>query len=220
MSLELIHLRKLLRLMYLTPNRQVAELRSDIRQDIARDAGTATGGGDFHGPFWSDARDHVFNRRDLHTSVQARIDSNPGRERLYPRLRDGFLLWWNERRRWTNEPFQPLQPPHGRFGIEGLGTVKVENILSVRDAAGEDHFIYPYFAEAPLLGEEGARLGLWLMREALPDYSMNDMRILDVMRGQPFSVDRHSLRGDEEQILRTRWGRLIDDWRNLREEYP
>lgn len=219
MSIEMIHLRKLLRLLYLTPNRQTSELRADIRQNIAREDGMASGGGDFHGPFWSDARDHVFHGRDLHDSVRARIESNPGRERLYPRLRDGFLQWWNERRRWTNEPFQQLQAPHARYALDGLGTVKIENILAVRDAAGADHFVYPYFAEAPLLGQEAARLGLWVLGEALPYQAIEDMRILDVLRGQTFSVDRQPLQGDEEEILRNRYGALLSQWRALYDEY-
>jgi hypothetical protein len=219
MSLEIIHLRKLLKLLYLTPSRQVSELRADIRQDIAKEHGSVGGGGDFHGPFWSDARDHVFHRKDLHDSVRERIASNPGRERLYPRLRDGFLQWWNERRRWTNEPFQPAQAPHARLTLNGLGTIKVENLLAVRDAAGEDHFVYPYFAEAPLLNNEAARVGLWILQEALPRLTHDEIRILDVLRGQTFSLDRTPLQGDERAILVERYSALVRQWHTLYDEY-
>jgi hypothetical protein len=101
-----------------------------------------------------------------------------------------------------------------------LGTIKVENMLAVRDASGTDHFIYPYFAEAPLLGQEAARLGLWVLREAFPDHRIEDMGLLDVMRGQTFTVEALPLRGDEEAILRSRYAAMLEQWRALREEYP
>lgn len=219
MSIENIHLRKLLKIFYLEQRRQISELRADIRQDIARDSGTAVGGGDFHGPFWRDARDHVFHIRDLHESVDARVESNAARDRLYPALRDGFLQWWNEGRRWTNEPFHPIEAPHSRLTLDGLGVVKVENLLGVRDAADGDHFIYPYFAEHPALPEEGGRIGLWLMSEAFPQIGSQDLRILDVIRGRPFSLDRTPLQGNEESIFRRRYGSLLSRWQALWEEY-
>ena len=221
MSLETIHLRKLLTLLYLTPNRQVSALRADIRQDIARDNGASTGGGDFYGPFWRDARDHVFNLADLYDSVEERIESNPGRERLYPRLRDGFLHWWNERRRWTNEPFQRVEAPHGKLEIRGLGTIKAENLLAVRDGIGVTHSIYPYFSEAPVLTDEAARLGLWVLSQALPEYPLDDIRILDVIRGETFSAsaDRNPFRGDERDVLIRRYSDLVELRRELLREY-
>jgi len=219
MSLEAIHLWKLLKLLYLEPNQQVSEMRSDIRMDIARERGAAGDGGDFHGPFWKDARDHVFNIRDLRESVRERIASNASRARLYPRLRDGFLQWWDQRRRWTNEPFHPVRSPHARFRLGDLGTIKIENILAVRDAAGTDHFVYPYFSEKPPLSEEGARIGLWLLAAAIPAGNPEDMRILDVIRGQTFSLDRYPLTGDEEAIVRRRYASLLAQWRALRDEY-
>lgn len=219
MSLENIHLRKLLKIFYSEPRHQVTELRSDIRQEIAKDSGTSPGGGDFHGPFWRDARDHVFHLRELHDAVNARVENNTRRDRLYPALRDGFLQWWNERRRWTNEPFEPIEAPHARIALEGLGTVKVENVLAVGDAGGGRHFIYPYFAEQPALPDEGGRIGLWLMAQALPQAEPNDLRILDVIRGRTFSLDRTPLQGDESAIFRRRYGALLSRWQSLWEEY-
>jgi hypothetical protein len=219
MSVENIHLRKLLQLFYLPPNRQTSKLREDIRNDRDRDSGGLGSGPDFFGGFWADAKGHVFGRGDLHEGVRGRIESNPGRKRLYPILRDGFLRWWNERRRWTNEPFQPAEIPRARYVMDGLGTVKVENVLAVKDAKGADHFVYPYFCEQPELGDEAARLGLWLLQAALPRIDPLELRILDVMRGRTFSIDRTPLKGDEEQIFRRRYGALLRRWRELKEEY-
>ncbi|HVG02856.1 MAG TPA: hypothetical protein VM842_08190 [Nitrospira sp.] len=220
MSVEMIHLRKLLQLFYLPPNRQTTKLREDIRNDRDRESGGSGSGPDFFGGFWADAKGHVFGRGDLHESVRGRVESNPGRQRLYPALRDGFLRWWNERRRWTNEPFQPAEVPHARYVIERLGTVKVENVLAVKDAAGADHFVYPYFCEEPELRDEAARLGLWLLQAALPRLDPAELRILDVIRGPTFSVDRNPLQGDEEQIFLRRYTSLHRRWLELKEEYP
>jgi hypothetical protein len=220
MSLENIHLRKLLKIFYLPQNLRRAALRADIREDMAREGGGVLAGGDFYGPFWRDAKDHVIGAADLHDCVSRRVESNPRRENLYPRLRDGFLLWWNERRRWTNEPFRPVDGVKGRHEFNDLGAVvKVDNILSVRDASDEDHFIYPYFSPDPVLGEEGARLGLWLIGEALDNVPLDEIRILDVIRGQTFSVDRTPLAGNEEQVFTARYRAILNEWRGLWSEY-
>jgi hypothetical protein len=222
MSLKIIHLRKLLKILYSEQNRRISSLRSDIREDILREAGEIASGGDFYGPFWKDAKDHVFGKEDLTACTDARIASNPARANLYPRLRDGFLLWWNERRRWTNAPFLEIDSPKTRFNFPELDTiVKVDNILSVRDGRTQDRFIYPYFSPEPILGEEAARLGLWLLSSALPAIPKNDFRILDVIRGRTYSVepDRNPLVGNEEEIFRDRYLAVLDQWEKLRQEY-
>lgn len=220
MSLENIHLRKLLKIFYLPQNLRTSALRSDIREDLAQEGGAAAAGGDFYGPFWRDAKDHVVGVADLHDCVDRRVASNPRRKTLYPQLRDGFLLWWNERRRWTNEPFQTVDGIKGRHEFDDLGTVvKVDNILSVRDARGDDHYVYPYFSPHPPLNEEGARLGLWLIGKAFPNVDLEEVRVLDVIRGQTFSTDRNELVGDEEQIFTARYRAALNEWRSLWSEY-
>ena len=219
MSLEIIHLGKLLKLLYLPENRQISELRADIRQDSAREEGLATGGGDFHSPFWADARGHVFQAADLHQATHERIQNNPRRGRLYPALRDGFLVWWNERRRWTNEPFRQISSPHARYQLDVDTTIKLESLIAVRDAGNADHYIYPYFAEYPILGEEAARIALWVLREGLPQLDENDLRILDVIRGRAFSLDRTPFQGDEQQILMRRLQSLRQLRQRLEDEY-
>jgi hypothetical protein len=224
MSIEMIHLRKLLMLFYAEPRLQTSKLREDIRSVLSREAGVSSSGSgtgqDFYGCFWADAKGHALSRGDLHGFVQFRVERSAGRRNLYPKLRDGFLQWWDKGRRWTNEPFRPIPSPHARFALEGLGTVKIENVLAVRDAANADHFVYPYFSPEPALSEEAARLGLWLMRVALPAVNINEMRILDVIRGRTFSVDRQELQGDEEAIFRRRYTALRRRWQELRDEYP
>jgi hypothetical protein len=106
MSIEKIHLRKLLQLFYLPANKRKSLLRADIRNDLNKALGESTDGGDFHGPFWADAKSHVAGQEDLRTAVKNRIASNKSRTRLYPLLAGGFLNWWDEKRRWRNEPFE------------------------------------------------------------------------------------------------------------------
>jgi hypothetical protein len=221
MAVERIHLRKLLKLLFLEPRELRSALRTDIREDIAREAGGDSGGGDFYAPFWADARQHVFGRGDLHDMVEQRIAANPeSRTNLYPLLRNGFLLWWNERRRWTNQPFTEGRWLRTEFPFPGLDAlVKVKSILSVTDALGAERLVYPYFAPDPVLSEHAARLGLWLLATALPDVSAGEFRILDVIRGRTFSLDRTPLQGDEEGNFRSRYIELVRLRDDLRREY-
>lgn len=220
MALNSIHLRKLLKIMFLESNERRSAIRADIREEIARDNDEASSGGDFYAPFWADAKDHVFGIAHIHELVEGRIAANGRRLNSYPRLRDGFLLWWNERRRWTNEPFRPGRALKAHFPFPGLdATVKIDSILSVRDSQDAEHVVYPYFALAPTLLEMSARLGLWLLTEALPNVPRDEIRILDVVRGQTFSLDRTPLRGDEEAEFRHRYSDILNQRAILRREY-
>lgn len=186
-------------------------MRRDIWEDRDRESREdPSGGGDFYGPFWADAKGHVFGTVDLTEATAFRIGQNERRQNLYPRLRDGFLLWWRERRRWTNQPFRPGQSIKVRFPFPGIeAVVKVEGVLSVLDGLDAERFIYPYFAAEPALSEHAARLGLWLLVRAFPSVTPEKIRILDVIRGRTFSIDRTPLRGDEEEDFRRRYLELL-----------
>ncbi|MBC7101608.1 MAG: hypothetical protein H5U13_00045 [Parvibaculum sp.] len=219
MSLEKIHLRKLLQIFYAPNNKRISLLRADIRQEIAKNEGLSGDGGDFHTAFWSGAKQHALGTEDLRALTEVYIVRSAQRKRLCPLLRDGFLLWWDEKRRWRNEPFEALLPsPHGRVSFEELAsTVKVENLLSLE---GDDHssrLIYPYFAEEPRLSAEAARLGLWLMGEAFP--RLEEMRILDVIRGTSFGTLDVPLQGNEEEVFQREYEAVLAEWRKLRNEY-
>ncbi|PYE88052.1 hypothetical protein [Phyllobacterium leguminum] len=217
MSIENIQLRKLLKLMFLDGRKRRSALRRDIREErnkqIARETGERDeGGGDFYSPFWADVRSHVFGTADLHTTVRDRIGANGRRSSLYPQLRDGFLRWWTERRRWTNEPFRQGRHLRSHLDFTDLqARVKVDSVLSVRDANGVEHYIYPYFFPEPAITNESARLGLWVLTQAFNDVPPDEMRILDVIRGRTFSIDRSPLLGNEEEEFRGRYRRLIEE---------
>lgn len=213
MPLERIHLHKILKLFFSSDRERRSILLRDLRFQKAKEEGRDDNGPDFYAPFWSDVRTHVFGRSDLHDSTEGRIAANSrSRKNLYPKLRDGFLRWWIERRRWTNEPFHPGRHLKSSYTFVELGaTVKVEGVLSVRDAQDAEHFIYPYFGPEPVLSEEAAKLGLWLLIQALPEVSPTEIRILDIIRGQTFSVDRTPLIGNEEDKFQKRYRKLIDE---------
>lgn len=220
MSIENINLRKLLRMMYAPEPLRVSLLRSDIREEIAKSDGLTAAGGDFFGPFWSDAKDHSIGRGDLHIATEERIDANPRRANLYPQLRDGFFLWWNERRRWTNAPFVAIDAPKGRLDLPGLNSVvKIENFLAVNDSNSEPHYVYPYFSFAPLLSDEAARLALWAITEIAIIQDTSTIRVLDVIRGNTYSLEKNPLVGNERTMFEARYRSLISQWNVLWEEY-
>jgi hypothetical protein len=209
--------------MYAKQPERIRLLRDDIRRTIKKQSGAPKvkgKGGDFYVPFWADAKQHVRGKLDLRKQAQTRIDANRGRARLYDLLVEGFLSWWEERRRLRNEPFTVLEENiHVRFDLEGLGAVKVENTLSIRVGDDGRRLIYPYFIEDPALSDEAARLGLWLMSRCVATYDVDQIRILDVIRGRTFSVLDTPLTGDEEAIFRKRYAELQQDWQRLRAKY-
>lgn len=219
MSLEKVQLRKLLRLFYATDARRRSILLSDIYSESMKDAGEDDGGGDFHSAFWADAKRHVDGKVDLHSQTIMRVEKNERRKRLYPLLEAGFLNWWNEKRRWRNEKFVSIQNINGRVVFPELpGLVKVENLLALRVEDQFTRIVYPYFAEAPILPDEGARLGLWIAKQAIPRFPLSDFRILDVLRSKSYGIIDVPLQGNEEQLFKSKYKSVLDDWNKLKEE--
>lgn len=221
MSIQKIHLRKLLTIFYADKPLRITILRADIRADMAKGNGGSSDGGDFYGLFWADAKNFAAGKLDLLTQTKARISSNERRHRLYPLLTTGFLKWWNEKRRWSNEAFEFMpeslkaQHPVPEFN----SIVKVENLLSLKIGESSSRIIYPYFSEEPPLPEEGVRVGLWLLKEALPSFPLADMRILDMLRATSFGEIDCPLQGDEKAIFLDRYGTALTDWEKLKKDY-
>lgn len=196
-------------------------LRTDIRNGIAKSNRSVSKGGDFHCPFWADAKSHVAGEIDLGLATTARIEANLTRRRLYPLLMDGFLTWWDERRRRSNEAFtyQPLQVK-ARYQIEELdAVVKVENLLGVSIGNSSNILVYPYMYDEPSLEPDIARLGIWLLTTALSEYSNEDLKLLDVIKSREFSIQNTTLDGGEEQIFIAKYQQIIRKWEALQEEY-
>jgi hypothetical protein len=221
MSIKNIHLRKMLILMYAPRNRLVSILREDIRTDISKETGTQGDGGDFHQAFWSDAKAHAMGLGDLPTLVKRRVAASQQRRRLYPLLSKAFLVWWNEKRRWINEPFRAVDRRiNARFAIGEIDViVKVDNLLAVEFDDRSHRLVYPYFDELVPLSEDAARIGLWVMTQAISREPPSSFRILDVLRSKSFTIDDVPLQGDEERVLLTKYMHVLSEWTRLREEY-
>ena len=220
MSFELIGLGRLLSTMYAAKAQRISVLRNDIRQEIKKADGYRSSGGDFYGPFWADAKRHVSGDLDLRHATPNRIAGNAGRSRLYPALTQGFLQWWEEKRRLRNEPFSIINDNlKARYRVDSLGTIKVENLLAITISDDGHRVIYPYFSEKTPLGSKSARVGLWVMSQCIDRYALKDMRILDVFQGRSFSEQDTPLVGDERDTLFKDYSDLLDEWRELREKY-
>lgn len=226
MALQIITLRKLLRFFYATNPQRISLLREDIRNDIKKasrgDGEDESGGGNFHVPFWSDAKDHAAGLLDLNQQTPIRIEENYRRKRLYPLLTAGFLRWWAELRRRINEPIRIIRDSFSaRFALsEVKSVVRVENLLAIRVGEDSDRVIYPYFADETLLTEEGARLSIWLISEAFKRRGIDEIQILDVIRGISYSSKSIHMVGDERKLFVRKYRALIKEWEKLREEYP
>jgi hypothetical protein len=136
-------------------------------------------------------------------------------------LRDGFLLWWEEKRRLRNVPFKVIETNvKARYEAPGLGTVKIENTLSITVGDDGHRILYPYFCEDPELSDEAARLGLWVMSQCIKSYPAKNMRLLDVIKGRSFSNLDTPLVGNEEALFLKHYGEILTEWHVLRAEYP
>lgn len=220
MSLEKIHLRKLLQLIYATPAKRRGSILSDIGSDARKLLSPDSSGGDFYGPFWADAKDYVAGKSDLREQTKGRIAANKSRQRLYPLLTDGFMRVWTEKVRWRNEEFAFLPTSvKAQLPIDELNaTIKIENVVAVKIWNGANRVIYPYFSEEPILPNDGARLGFWALSEALPEFKIDDLRIIDVLRGSYFRPDDVPLQGNEREALVQRYGDLLAEWKKLRDK--
>jgi len=211
----------LLKAFFLPAKQQTALLRAEIRREIAKELGAEAGGGNFYTPFWSDAKNHIRGIADVRVETASRVSKNPRRKRLYPRLQEGFLNWWENKRRWTNLEFGVEEfAPKARYRFDELNaTVKVENLIGITIGEDDSRLIYPYFYEQPIVTERIGQLGLWLMSRALSGYNPDDMRMLDILRSNSNSIADFPFRGDEEEEFLSRYIRLILRWEELRKEY-
>jgi hypothetical protein len=220
MSLDKINLRKLLQLFFADARQQQSLLLADIRNERSKEEEDRDNGGDFYGPFWSDAKDHVAGQSNLIEQTKFRVAKNKARARLYPILTSSFLEMWNEKMRWRNEPFEfAPKSVKAQLPIKELGTtVKIENTASLKIGDRTHRVIYPYFYEMPALPEAGARLGFWALKEALPDFRAEDFRIIDMQRRAYFRYAEIGLTGNEREQFLERYDVLLKKWRKLREE--
>jgi hypothetical protein len=220
-SIQIINLNKLLSLCALPENKLITALKSDLNAERKKLAGRKSGGGHFHHPWWDVAKDHVIGEADLEESLPFLIAGGINRDRLYPMLTEAFLRWLDEFRRTTNLVISVSEEEvHKHYAVPGMGlTVKVDNLLALRLGEDNHRLVYPYFTETPVLSEEWARVGLWLMREALSEFDFTQMEILDVLRSRSFRGSSVFLRGNEESLFAAKYQRMVQLWTHFRPEY-
>ncbi|MDK1494122.1 hypothetical protein QN219_29555 [Sinorhizobium sp. 7-81] len=221
MSVLDIPLRKVLQLFYAAQSVRRSILKEDIRLDRRKEeGGNRSKGGDFYQPFWSDVKKHIAGDADLSEMTDDRIRSNKNFTRLYPLLKDGVIELLGAKLRWSNEPVQIVpKSVHGnlQFGDVG-GIIRIRDALHAHVRGEYTRVVYPYFSEDPALPDEGGRLGLWAMQQALPEPDPNDMRIIDILRRTFFSPQTTPLRGNEELVFREYYSSLITEWERLKLE--
>lgn len=221
MTIKVINLNKLLKICALPENHLIGALRDDLRTERNKLNGTKSGGGDFHAPFWSDCKAHVIGALPLTQQTQFRIEDHPPRKRLYEPLCDKFLEWFDQIVRGTNEKVGWSEVhAHNHYPVPGTDLIlKVDNIMGIKIGDKATRLIYPYFSEEPILQERWARVGLWLMGEALENESPVELEILDVLRARSYSGAKLFPKGDEELIFKHRYAEIVERWTALRPEY-
>jgi hypothetical protein len=216
-----IPLRKALQLFYAPQSLRRKILKEDIRLDRRKEAGgSRSQGGDFYLPFWSDVKSHISGDGDLKQLTDERIKSNRNFKRLYPLLKDGVLELLSAKLRWSNEPVEIIpQSVHGNLKMEDVGgTIRIRDALHARVREDYVRVVYPYFSEEPALPDEGGRLGLWVMQQALTEIDPGDMRIIDALRRTFFSPQTTPLQGNEEAVFHENYRLLVLEWERLKHE--
>ncbi|PCI83426.1 MAG: hypothetical protein COB24_15150 [Hyphomicrobiales bacterium] len=199
MTINKIHLNKLLKLFYLPEKELKSELGKDIRAENRKARGEKGGGGDFYGSFWSDAKKHILGELDITEATLNRIEGNYRRRNLYPRLEAGFLELWN---RGNNQDVRLLD-----FKVKGVHkieecelTIKIENLIAL-SIDGKERIVYPYWFPDPALSLDSVRLGLWVIKKALPNLILENVRFYDIIHAEYFSLSDAPLIGNEEDLL-------------------
>jgi hypothetical protein len=77
--------------------------------------------------------------------------------------------------------------------------------------------VYPYFSEKPVLPPEGVRLGFWAIAEALREFRVEDLRIIDVLRSSYFRSTESPMQGNERKIFIEKYDAVLTEWRKLRD---
>ena len=207
MAINSLHVNKTLRFLDLSKNRFLdssdrglrKELLTDISRDRRKSAGRKTGGGNFYGPFWGDVRRHFLREGNISELTKDTIGRDHGRENLYTLLEANFQIFL--RRGHNSEAELSAKRPNGDFNLSDIGlTTKVEGILTLI-IEGDEHLVYPYWFNEPRLSDDTVRIGLWLISKALPYENPENIRILDIMRANYFSLETHPLKGNEEELL-------------------
>lgn len=221
MSLHRAQLSKILKIAYADEAYARSIINNDVSAFIRKENmpnDTQEGGGDFHSPIWAAFKNSVFMQDPLafEQKVSEQIIMNHRRSRLYPILAKGLKAWGMEKRRLMNESILRIPSPRGKVLLQGFDDVefKVNNFLSLEIMGKGKRLIYPYFSEKPILTNEAARVGLWQLQKSFPGYDQDVFRILDVIRGESFSIAEVPFKGDEQHLFEGHVQNILQMWNN------
>lgn len=218
MSLHTARLSKILKIAYADDRLSRKDIFDDVSEYIRKENNpekASSGGGDFHGVLWAAFKDCIFeyDPDSFDQIVKALIDANSRRKRLFPPLAQGLKSWGLEKQRWMNEEIKRIKSPTGTITVDGLDiALKVNNILALEIVGKGNRYIYPYFSEEPTVTKEAARVALWQLHQTLPDLDINEIRILDVMRGKSYSVADVPFVGDEQTLFEHHIKSIMQRW--------
>lgn len=226
MPINTARLSKIIKIAYASDKDSRKEINDDvattIRKENASDAKANGPSGDFHSVIWAAFKGYIFEENPIESfsdlvkemiEGSERRKGNKGRRRLYPLLGQGLINWGTKKRRWMNEDIKRIKAPTGSITVRGLEVEFSVNNLLALEIVGKGHrYIYPYFPEEPALTEEAARVALWQMHKALPFLKSEELRILDVIRGESFSILEHPLHGNEQELFEANVKSIIQRW--------
>jgi len=172
MALDNVSLNKFLNLLRSPRDRRIAMIRRDARTSVLKEKFDAKSEDrDFYSTFWADAKKAVFMGADLDDLTRERIEKSRSRFRLFPILRDGFLMAWDN---YTgqilgdSEKIEQLRNISGAWSPNDVdGKIRVGNLLALKDINDLRHLVFPYFSQLYALGPRAASLGLWTLRHVL-----------------------------------------------------
>ncbi|WCL55546.1 hypothetical protein [Gimibacter soli] len=218
MSLHTARLSKIIKIAYTDEKLARRDIHADVADHIQKGKVTdksSGGGGDFHSELWARFKDCIFEHdaEGFDLIVTALIKANSRRKRLFPLLAAGLKSWGLEKRRWMNEEIKRIKSPTGTVDLNSPDlSFKVNNILALEIVGQSNRYIYPYFSAEPALSDEAARVALWQIHKALPHVKLEEVRILDVLRGRSFSVSDVPFLGDEQSLFEHHVTNIMKRW--------
>ncbi len=217
MALDNVSLNKFLKISRKNLPQRISLIKRDAREALRKEKKVEDkDGGDFYTAFWGDAKQYVLEGLDLKLAVAARVSAHASKKKLYPILCKEFLRWFGSE--FDASDYNSRNKIDKVFGkcvsLCDDGAIRVHGLLAWKDPSGKAFIIYPYFDKDMKLGSNTARLARWAMSNALPDHQIENMIVLDVIRGNAFDNDNAPLIGDEENTLSDQYTRMMREWQN------
>jgi hypothetical protein len=218
MTMDRLSLARFLELLQLPHARRLKVIERDARKAVFADRfGKSSDGGDFYGPFWSDAKRSAVEREfSLAAATADRIARNKSRRRLYPQLLRGFEQGWRGLR--TSRITAATLELVTRLSVTIKGSeeedyIHASNVLAVKEPRGVLHIAYPYFSKDVGLGVRHAKVGVRVLRQGFARAKPESVAMLDVLRGNLFVGADGEVDTSARDELVDRYDAVMREWR-------